>query len=57
MYATHVSGIPYIMYPQSLKIGKPNNLSVFVSLKNKGNKQDSQNRLSQISEVHSNTKD
>ena len=30
--------------PQNRKIGKPNNLKVFGSNKNKGPKQDSQNR-------------
>lgn len=44
------------MYPQSLMIGMSNNVRVFVSMKNKENTQDSQNQLSHMSEVHSNTK-
>jgi len=40
-----VSAITFIRYAQCQKIGKPNNFKVFGTLKTKGTKQDSQNRL------------
>ena len=45
IYCTqHVSRITFIRYAQGQKMGKPNNLKVFGSKKNKGHTWDSQNR-------------
>jgi hypothetical protein len=38
------SEITFISYSYNQKVGKPNNLNVFVSKLTKGSKQDSQNR-------------
>jgi hypothetical protein len=40
----NVSGITFISYANNQKVGKPNNLSVFVSKLTKEPKQDNQNR-------------
>jgi hypothetical protein len=40
-FIRYVSGITFIRYAQDLKIGKPNNIKVFVSTNAKGHKQDS----------------
>jgi hypothetical protein len=43
--ARHISLITLVKYAQSHKIGKPNNFNIFRYNKNKGHKQDVQNRL------------
>ena len=46
MWCVHtVSGITFIRYTQTQKIGKPNNLKVLESKRTKGPKEDGQNRL------------
>ena len=46
MWCAHtVSGITFIRYTQTQKIGKPNNLKVLESKRTKGPKEDGQNRL------------